>query len=99
MYSATKDPLSFLKHIVSAIREPGVVPPSFILGIKLNAADYVQRNPSGPNDRSSGLQSEEQVLSQLREIALWKMVDFIEVSGGNYQNPGAHHPNGTLRYC
>jgi hypothetical protein len=55
-----------------------------VLAVKLNASDYVQ----------GGL-SEEDALDQVRMIAELKTdggrtsVDIIEVSGGDYENPGA----------
>ncbi|KAI0090298.1 hypothetical protein BDY19DRAFT_764453 [Irpex rosettiformis] len=76
-YSALTDPLRFLRRIVSAIRTSGVVPKDFVVGVKLNAADYVR---SDGND-------ETRVLGHVKEIAEWGMVDFIEVSGGSYETP------------
>jgi hypothetical protein len=46
------------------------------VGIKLNSADYV----------TGGL-NEVQAISHVREIASWA-VDFIEISGGDYESPG-----------
>ena len=80
--------MCFLRRIVSAIREPGVVPANFAVGVKLNAADYVH---SGTEERDD-LADEQRVLGHLREIASWQTVDFIEVSGGNYENPGKLNP-------
>lgn len=81
-YSASTDPLRFLHRIISAIRAPGVVPKDFVLGVKLNAADYVLcANSSEEND-------EDRVLRHVKDIATWDIVDFIEVSGGTYENPG-----------
>ncbi|GJE85310.1 FMN-linked oxidoreductase [Phanerochaete sordida] len=73
-YSSSTSPLRLLSQVVLAIRE--VVPPRFAIGIKLNAADYAQ-----------GSCDEDLVLQHVREIAEWRTVDFIEVSGGNYENP------------
>jgi 2,4-dienoyl-CoA reductase-like NADH-dependent reductase (Old Yellow Enzyme family) len=47
------------------------------LALKLNAADYVQ-----------GGMTEAQSLEHLTEIAQWQLFDIIEVSGGDYENPG-----------
>jgi len=47
------------------------------LALKLNAADYVQ-----------GGIKEEQSLQQLKEISQWRLFDIIEISGGDYENPG-----------
>jgi len=77
-YSAQTDPLCFLRRIVTAIRAPGVVPANFVLGIKLNATDYVLGDNAADEARCLG---------HIREVASWKMVDFIEISGGNYENP------------
>lgn len=67
--------MHLLKRLVLAVR--AMVPTSFVLGIKLNAADFV----------TSGT-SEELALTQLRDISDWPGVDFIEISGGDYENPG-----------
>ena len=61
-------------QVVSAIRE--AVPRSFIVGIKLNAADYL-----------SGRLTEAEVASHI-ELLAQNGIDFIEVSGGDYENPG-----------
>lgn len=79
-YSALTDPLHFLRQIVAEIR--GVVPEDFVIGIKLNAADYVHRSPGSDGD------DEARVLGHVKEIAGWETVDFIEISGGSYENPG-----------
>lgn len=47
--------------------------------MKLNAADYVD-----------GKIREEEALDQLKLIAGWGMVDFIEISGGDYERPGEY---------
>lgn len=52
------------------------VPQPFAIGIKVNAADYV-----------SGSVTEEQALEHIREMASWRMLDFIEISGGDYERP------------
>lgn len=80
-----------LQSIVSAIRTPGIVPDDFVLGIKLNAADYVSTDAAAGEDTSSSdIADEERVLGHVRAIASWKMVDFIEVSGGTYEDPSAY---------
>ncbi|KAH8082853.1 hypothetical protein BXZ70DRAFT_900986 [Cristinia sonorae] len=75
-----KDRLLFLRRIVTAIRAPGVVPKDFALGIKMNAADYVDTS-SGP------VANEDRALEHFRTIATWGLLDFIEVSGGDYDSP------------
>lgn len=71
---AYSNPLHFLHRIVKRIR--AIVPPTFILSVKLNAADYVE----------GGL-TENQSLEHIKEIAAWQMFDVIEISGGDYENP------------
>lgn len=65
--------LTFLKEIIAEVRT--AVSESFILGIKLNSADY----------QHGGL-SEEEVYSQVEAIAGYG-VDFVEISGGSYEDP------------
>ncbi|TFK27424.1 oxidoreductase [Coprinopsis marcescibilis] len=72
------DDLRVLRTVVSRIRE--AVPADFVLGIKLNVADY-----SGTQSLSD---KETRVLSHIRAIAQWGGVDFIEMSGGDYESPG-----------
>lgn len=52
----------------------GSTKPSFVLGVKLNAADYVE-----------GGQDESIALEHVKTIASWKLFDFIEISGGDYE--------------
>lgn len=68
------DPLLLIRQIIDRIRT--VVPCDFVLGIKLNAGDYV----------AGGL-SERDALEHVRLISLSR-VDYIEISGGDYENPG-----------
>ncbi|KAG6908053.1 hypothetical protein DXG01_006359 [Tephrocybe rancida] len=75
-YSANPpNALRLLQRIVSGIRSS--TSKAFVIGIKLNAADYARENKEG-FDR---------VLDHFRAIAQWGKVDFIEVSGGDYENP------------
>ena len=84
-YSAKgSNALRILHRIVKDIRS--ALPSQFIIGVKLNAADYTIDDDD-----------EERALSHLRSIASWNMVDFIEISGGDYEDPGnssafAPHP-------
>lgn len=80
-YSAKKNPLLFLHRIASAIRNSSEIPRDFVVGVKMNAADYVD---SG----TGAVASEDFALDHLKEIATWGLVDFIEVSGGDYDSPG-----------
>ena len=94
-YSPTSmDGLKLLHRIVLRIRE--VVPPEFILGIKLNASDYVDSasESAGSSEPSPAMPAEKEdqearALRHIRSLASWHAIDFIEVSGGDYENPGA----------
>lgn len=89
-YSAKKNPLLFLHRIVSAIRGAGEIPQDFVVGVKMNAADYV--------DSGAGVvASEDFALDHLKEIASWGLVDFIEVSGGDYDSPGKYSKMSLVR--
>lgn len=73
--------LHLLRTLIARIR--AIVPRDHVLGLKLNATDYVQ----------GGL-TEEDALEQVRAIAGLRTddqkasVDFIEISGGDYESPG-----------
>ncbi|KAI0630951.1 FMN-linked oxidoreductase [Trametes polyzona] len=77
-YSAERDPLHFLRDVVYAIRAPGVVPDDFVIAVKLNSADYARDTAELQHNRA---------LDHVREIGSWGLVDFIEVSGGDYEDP------------
>jgi 2,4-dienoyl-CoA reductase-like NADH-dependent reductase (Old Yellow Enzyme family) len=47
-----------------------------VVGVKLNAGDYVH-----------GGFSEDHSLEHIKTVSSWNMVDFIEVSGGDYEDP------------
>ena len=51
-----------------------------MVGVKLNSGDYVH-----------GGFSEEHSLEHVRAISGWNMIDFIEVSGGDYEDPRMLH--------
>ncbi|KAH6918967.1 oxidoreductase [Coprinopsis sp. MPI-PUGE-AT-0042] len=71
------DGLEVLHRIVSRIR--AAVPSSFVVGIKLNAADYSEGSLQGhQSDRA---------LRHILTISAWGGVDFIEISGGDYESP------------
>ncbi|SCV71216.1 BQ2448_2804 [Microbotryum intermedium] len=65
-----------LFRIIEAIRAEIPFSTGFALGIKLNSSDYVK----------GGL-TEEDALDHVRWIAEHGGVDFIEISGGTYENP------------
>ena len=57
------------------------VPKDFIVGIKLNSADFV--------DRQAVATSDEKALQHVRDIASWGLIDFMEITGGDYESPGS----------
>lgn len=63
-----------LLEIVDAVRKR--VPSTFAVGVKLNSSDYIQ----------GGL-TEEDALTNVQWLAEHGGVDFVEISGGNYENP------------
>lgn len=65
--------MRFLVDIYHAIR--AVVQPEFLVGLKLNSADFQK----GGFDEADSLQ----VVQKMAELG----IDFIEISGGNYENP------------
>lgn len=64
-----------IAEIVAGIRQR-IADRQFVVGIKLNSADYVH----------GGL-TEEDALQNIRWLAEMGTVDFAEISGGNYENP------------
>ncbi|KAF8637868.1 hypothetical protein AX17_002494 [Amanita inopinata Kibby_2008] len=82
--------LRLLQRIVDEIRE--AVPKDFVLGVKINSADYVDSNT--PEDDAS---SEERVTQHVLSIARWGKVDFIEISGGDYESPDFMAAGGKSR--
>ncbi|KAG0697587.1 hypothetical protein DFH29DRAFT_811472 [Suillus ampliporus] len=73
--------IRMLHEIVEAMRK--VVPTTFIIGIKINSADYVA---SGSAEEASQ-QGERCILDHIRAIASWGIIDFVEISGGDYEKP------------
>lgn len=65
--------MRFLVQIYQGIR--AVVQPSFLVGLKLNSADFQK----GGFDENDSLQ----VVQKMSELG----IDFIEISGGNYESP------------
>jgi 2,4-dienoyl-CoA reductase-like NADH-dependent reductase (Old Yellow Enzyme family) len=76
--------LRFLRRIVDTIRTGA--PPRFAIGVKLNASDYVDTPPDASNSTASP--GETRAFQHILEIAKWGTVDFIDISGGDYENPG-----------
>lgn len=69
--------LYLLGRIATEIR--GNVPKEFILGVKLNSADFI--------DRKALSSSDEKVLQHVKDLASLGLFDFLEISGGDYENP------------
>ncbi|KAG8745724.1 hypothetical protein FRC10_007204 [Ceratobasidium sp. 414] len=60
--------LQLLHRIVEAIRSEPNIPSTFVVGVKLNAADYAKDQLD-----------EAQALSHVRSISEWGRVDFLEI--------------------
>ncbi|KAI9508534.1 FMN-linked oxidoreductase [Russula earlei] len=82
-YSAKRAPLHLLRRIVTSIRE--VLPRPFVLGVKLNSSDYV--GVGSAHDPRAEEEAEDRAVAQVVDIAHWDMIDFIEISGGDYEDP------------
>ena len=84
LYALHQDPLYLLYRIVVGIRD--TVRRPFAIGVKLSSSDYVEASSTAREDEQAV--AEGRILGYIREIADWGMVDFIEISGGDYENPG-----------
>jgi 2,4-dienoyl-CoA reductase-like NADH-dependent reductase (Old Yellow Enzyme family) len=84
-YSSITSPLRLIHRIATRVRE--IAPDGFIFGIKLSAADYVEPASHATTDSKHNAQ-EDRALGHVTELASWGIIDFIEVSGGDYENPG-----------
>ncbi|WFD35372.1 hypothetical protein MCUN1_002226 [Malassezia cuniculi] len=62
-----------IREIIEETRK--LVPKSFVIGIKLNSGDFVQ-----------GGQTEDDALQNVQWLADTRAVDFVEISGGSYEN-------------
>ncbi|KAI0000881.1 hypothetical protein BJV77DRAFT_1057813 [Russula vinacea] len=90
VYSANHAPLYLLQRIVTSIR--AVLPRPFVLGVKLNSSDYV--SAGSVHDPRAEEEAEDRAVAHVVDVARWDMIDFIEVSGGDYENPcttNVHH--------
>ncbi|KIJ36725.1 hypothetical protein M422DRAFT_260818 [Sphaerobolus stellatus SS14] len=67
------DRLLLLQQIIIRIRQE--LPSNFIIGVKLNAGDY-----------TAGDMTEDEAMGHIRRLCGLSL-DFIEISGGNYENP------------
>ncbi|KAJ7915752.1 hypothetical protein B0H13DRAFT_2231803 [Mycena leptocephala] len=78
-YSCTpSNALRLLQRIATETR--AVVPGNFVMGLKINSADYAESYTAGHASASP-------VLDHILTIANWGSVDFIEISGGDYEAP------------
>ncbi|VDC02803.1 unnamed protein product [Peniophora sp. CBMAI 1063] len=83
IYALHRDPLHLLYRIVTGIRES--VTHRFAIGVKLSSSDYVEAGSiAGEADMAV---AEDRILGYIQQIAHWGTVDFIEISGGDYENP------------
>lgn len=73
---SAKNRARLLREVVQAIR--AAVPKDFAVGIKLNSADFMEGLGKGDLD---------EVLAQIEEVVGAGGVDFLEISGGTYENP------------
>jgi 2,4-dienoyl-CoA reductase-like NADH-dependent reductase (Old Yellow Enzyme family) len=68
--------MNLIIEIIEQTRE--ATGPGFVLGIKLNSKDHT-------DGRFTVVQAREHIL-RLAAVS----IDFIEISGGDYENPGSH---------
>jgi len=78
---------------VTSIR--AVLPRPFVLGVKLSSSDYIGAG-SGHDPRAEE-EAEDRAVAHVVEVAQWDMIDFIEVSGGDYENPGTTSEHNSVR--
>jgi 2,4-dienoyl-CoA reductase-like NADH-dependent reductase (Old Yellow Enzyme family) len=88
-------PLHLLQRIASSIRE--VLPRPFVLGVKLSSSDYV--GAGSVHDARAEEEARNRALAHVTDIASWDMIDFIEISGGDYENPGTTVELSSLLTC
>lgn len=81
-YSIDKS-IELIHTLVSCIRRE--IPRDFILSIKFNAADY---STADSLTQASVSEGESRALEHILAMAQWGGVDFIEISGGDYEKPG-----------
>ena len=72
-----------------------VLPRPFVLGVKLSSSDYIGAG-SGHDPRAEE-EAEDRAVAHVVEVAQWDMIDFIEVSGGDYENPGTTSEHNSVR--
>ncbi|CDR44782.1 hypothetical protein NBRC10512_005880 [Rhodotorula toruloides] len=78
--------LTLLFRIVDAIRAELPQKRGFCVGVKLNCSDFIK----------GGL-TEQDALDNIKWIAEHGGIDFIEISGGTYENPEFMNPDVSLR--
>lgn len=81
--------LRFLKRIVDEIKRQ--LPADFVLGVKVNSADYVDSQST-----EDAVLGEQRITEHILSIAQWDAFDFIEISGGDYETPSMSYIISTL---
>jgi hypothetical protein len=66
-----------------------------VLGVKLSSSDYV--GAGSVHDPRAEEEAEDRGVAHVVEVARWDMVDFIEVSGGDYENPSTTFVYNSVR--
>jgi hypothetical protein len=61
-----------------------------VLGVKINAADYIDHMTDDPLERERDAKggAEAHAMKHVCTMAQWSNIDFIEISGGDYEDPG-----------
>jgi 2,4-dienoyl-CoA reductase-like NADH-dependent reductase (Old Yellow Enzyme family) len=78
---------------VTSIR--AVLPRPFVLGVKLSSSDYI--GAGSAHDPRAEEEAEDRAVAHVVEVARWDMIDFVEVSGGDYENPGMTSVHNSVR--
>lgn len=56
----------------------------FVISVKLNAADYSTTDIAEDSLLTEG---EQRALEHLLALATWRLIDIVEISGGDYDHP------------
>jgi len=75
--------LEMLYVIVQGIRTSTST--DFVISVKLNAADY---SPTDITEDSLLTEGEQRALEHLLALTTWRLIDIVEISGGDYDQPG-----------
>lgn len=74
-----------------------MLPRPFVLGIKLSSSDYI--GAGSLYNAQAEEEARNRALAHVTNIASWDIVDFIEISGGDYENPGTTVQLSSLLTC